>query len=158
MPAMRLRNVVLPEPLVPHRAVCCPESREKAGMSTTVRTDPSGVLKLLRRFSIFSSNSGRIKFQVSSFKFSLEINAESAKARRAAERNSSFFLLIRGFKKFPVSSGQRRLGHKKSPSRTEGLCNPTWLDQIRTGSTGSMRSRHCRRALYDLFQCYTPSA
>ena len=154
---MRLRNVVLPEPLVPHRAACCSASSEKAGMSTTVRTDPSGVPKLLRRFSIFSSNSRRIKFQVSSFKFSLEINAESAEARRAAERNSRFFLLIHGFNKFPVSSGQRRLGHKKSPSIMEGLCNPTWLE-IRTGSTGSMRSRHCRRALYGLFQCYTPIA
>ena len=157
IPAIRFRNVVLPEPLVPQRAACCSASSEKRGTSTTVWTDPSGVPKLLRRFLIFNSNSARIKFQVSSFKFSLEINTERAEARRAAERNSSFFLLIRGFKKFPVSSGQRRLGHKKSPSKTEGLCNPTWLE-IRTGSTGSMRSRHCRRALYGLFQCYTPSA
>ena len=117
-----------PLPLVPHMTTCCLVSSQKEGASASVWTDSFSFPKLLRRLSIFSSNSARIKFQVSSFKFSLEINAESAKARRGAERNSSFFLLIRGFKKFPVSSGQRRLGHKKSPSKTEGLCNPTWLD------------------------------
>lgn len=30
--------------------------------------------------------------------------------------------------KFQVSIRQRPLRHKKSPSKTEGLCNPTWLD------------------------------
>jgi hypothetical protein len=44
--------------------------------------------------------------------------------------------------KFQVSSAQGRLGHKKSPSRTEGLCNPTWLDQIRTGRTDSSQAHY----------------
>jgi len=138
--------VVLPDPLLPHRAVCCPESSEKAGMSTTVRTDPPGVPKLLRRFSIFSSNSARIKFQVSSFKFSLEINAERAKARRAAERNSSFFLLIRGFKKFPVSSGQRRLGQKKALPKRKGFVIQLGWIKLETieGVQGKVTAVTCR--------------
>lgn len=60
-----------PLPLVPHMTTCCLVSSQKEGASASVWTDSFSFPKLLRRLSIFSSNSARIGGTWPNFKFQL---------------------------------------------------------------------------------------